>query len=116
MKTYFFLFFFLTLYLPAFPQKDPLPTGKLVDIGGYRLHIDVRGKGSPSVIMIAGSQAFSLDWALIVPEISKITQVCIYDRPALAWSDPALSQELSTSMYMNYTPYYKMLVLNLRIF
>lgn len=68
-------------------DNDP-PTGKLIDIGGYRLHIDVKGDGTPAVILIAGSQAFSLDWSLIVPEISKITQVCTYDRPSLAWSDP----------------------------
>jgi len=59
-----------------------------VDIGGYKLHIDIKGKGSPAVVMIAGSQAFSFDWSLVMPGISGITQVCTYDRPALAWSDP----------------------------
>lgn len=72
----------------VFSQNSPLPSGRLVDIGGYKLHIDVKGKGSPAVIMIAGSQAFSFDWSLVMPEISKVTQVCTYDRPALAWSDP----------------------------
>jgi len=67
---------------------DPKPIGKLVDIGGYRLHIDVKGTGSPAVICIAGATAFSIDWALVVPEISKITKVVTYDRPSLAWSDP----------------------------
>ena len=52
------------------------------------MHIDVKGKSSPAVIMIAGSQAFSFDWSLVMPDISKITLVCTYDRPALAWSDP----------------------------
>ena len=57
-------------------------------MGGYRLHIDIEGKGSPAVIFIAGSQAFSFDWALVAPAISKITQTVTYDRPALAWSEP----------------------------
>ena len=72
----------------VFSQNDPPPNGKLVDIGGYKLHIDIKGKGSPAVVMIAGSQAFSVDWSLVMPGISGITQVCTYDRPALAWSDP----------------------------
>jgi len=72
----------------VFSQNDPPPNGKLVDIGGYKLHIDMKGKGSPAVVMIAGSQAFSFDWSLVMPGISGITQVCTYDRPALAWSDP----------------------------
>lgn len=72
----------------VFSQNLPPPNGKLVDIGGYKLHIDIKGKGSPAVIMIAGSQAFSFDWSLVMPEISKTTLVCTYDRPALAWSDP----------------------------
>jgi pimeloyl-ACP methyl ester carboxylesterase len=71
-----------------FSQDVPSPNGKLVDMGGYKLHIEIKGKGSPAVIMIAGSQAFSFDWSLVMPAISKITQVCTYDRPALAWSDP----------------------------
>jgi pimeloyl-ACP methyl ester carboxylesterase len=88
MKRSLLVCLFLILYFFAPAQKDPLPTGKLVDIGGYKLHIDIKGKGSPAVIMIAGSQAFSLDWALVAPEIAKITQAVTYDRPALAWSDP----------------------------
>ena len=83
----FFLIFFLPLQSLA-QLNRPVPTGRLVDIGGYRLHIDAKGKGSPAVVLIAGSQAFSFDWALVAPEIAKITLACTYDRPALAWSDP----------------------------
>ncbi len=83
-----FLLSCLIIPLFAVSQNAPLPNGKLVDVGGYKLHIDIKGKGSPAVIMIAGSQAFSFDWSLVMPEISKVTQVCTYDRPGLAWSDP----------------------------
>jgi len=78
----------LLIPLCLLSQDVPSPNGKLVDIGGYKLHIDIKGKGSPAVVMIAGSQAFSFDWSLVMPEIAKVTQVCTYDRPALAWSDP----------------------------
>ena len=88
MKT-FVLFIFCCLVRLSFAQTyDPKPTGELVDIGGYRLHITKEGKGGPAVIFIAGSQAFSFDWALVAPAISNITQAVTYDRPALAWSDP----------------------------
>ena len=88
MKFFLFFIFFLNTQISFAQATDPKPTGKLVDIGGYRLHIDVEGKGSPAVIFIAGSQAFSFDWALVVPGIAKISQTVTYDRPALAWSDP----------------------------
>jgi pimeloyl-ACP methyl ester carboxylesterase len=83
-----FVISFLLFPIWVFTQTSIPPNGKLVDIGGYRLHTDVRGKGSPAVIFIAGATAFSIDWALVVPEISKITTAVTYDRPALAWSDP----------------------------
>jgi len=78
----------LLIPLCVLSQDVSSPNGKLVDIGGYKLHIDIKGKGSPAVVMIAGSQAFSFDWSLVMRGISGITQVCTYDRPALAWSDP----------------------------
>jgi hypothetical protein len=88
MKTLLLLLFFITPQLTISQTELPSPTGRLVDIGGYRLHIDAKGKGSPAVIFIAGATAFSFDWALVAPEIAKITQTVTYDRPALAWSDP----------------------------
>ena len=65
------------------------PTGKLVDIGGYRLHIHTTGKGAPTVILIAGAGDFSFDWGLVQPEVSRFARVASYDRAGLAWSDLA---------------------------
>lgn len=67
---------------------EPKPPGKLIDIGGYRLHINCTGKGGPTVILIAGAGDFSFDWSLVQPGISKFGRVCSYDRAGLAWSDP----------------------------
>jgi pimeloyl-ACP methyl ester carboxylesterase len=64
----------------------PVP-GKLVDIGGLRLHINCTGAGSPSVIMEAGPNDSSVIWQLVQPEISKFTRVCSYDRAGFGWSD-----------------------------
>jgi len=80
--------------------QTPDPPGNLIDIGGYRLHIDVRGTGSPTVIFVAGSQAFSFDWSLVAPEIAKVTTAVTYDRPALAWSDPGpMPRSLQQDVY-----------------
>lgn len=66
--------------------RYPAP-GKLVDIGGLRLHIDCTGAGSPTVILEAGPNDSSVIWQLVQPEISRFTRVCSYDRAGFGWSD-----------------------------
>lgn len=63
------------------------PPGRLVDIGGRRLHINCVGQGSPAVIFDAGSLEPSLFWFLVQPEVAKFTTACSYDRAGLGWSD-----------------------------
>lgn len=63
------------------------PLGKLIDVGGYHLHINSTGKGKPTVVLIAGSGDFSFDWSLVQPAVSRFSRVCSYDRAGLAWSD-----------------------------
>src|SRR4051794_11883465 len=66
----------------------PAP-GQLVDIGGYRLHIQCVGAGSPTVVLDAGLGGSSLDWSLVQPELGRSTRVCAYDRAGMGWSDPS---------------------------
>jgi len=61
------------------------PPGKMVDLGGYRVHLDCEGAGSPTVMIVGG---FSFDWSLVQPEIAKVTRVCTYDASGTAWSEP----------------------------
>jgi pimeloyl-ACP methyl ester carboxylesterase len=63
------------------------PNGKLIDIGGYSLHLNVTGKARPVVVLMSGAGDFSFDWALVQPEISRFTSCVSYDRAGLAWSD-----------------------------
>ena len=64
------------------------PTGRLVDVGGYKLHINCQGSGAgPTVILEAGTGATSLDWALVQPQVSRFAKVCAYDRAGIGWSD-----------------------------
>src|SRR6266850_3669036 len=65
----------------------PVPPGKLIDIGGYRLHINCTGTGQPTVILESGAGDFSFDWNLVQGEVAKQTSVCSYDRAGYAWSD-----------------------------
>ncbi len=39
--------------------------GKMVDIGGYRLHVIDHGSGSPTVILDAGAGEFNMNWRSI---------------------------------------------------
>lgn len=63
--------------------------GQLVDVGGYRLHIQCVGTGSPTVVLDAGLGGSSLDWSLVQPELSRSARVCAYDRAGMGWSDPS---------------------------
>ncbi len=67
------------------------PPGRLVDIGGRRLHLHCTGSGSPTVILEAGASAFAIDWALVQPEMARTNRVCSYDRARHGWSDPGTS-------------------------
>jgi pimeloyl-ACP methyl ester carboxylesterase len=64
----------------------PAP-GRLVDVGGRRLHLNCSGSGSPTVILEAGASAFALDWSLVQPGVARTNRVCSYDRAGLGWSD-----------------------------
>jgi pimeloyl-ACP methyl ester carboxylesterase len=72
------------LDLRAFP-----PPGRLVDIGGRRLHLYCTGHGSPTVVLESGLGSPSPVWSEVQARIATRTRVCSYDRAGTAWSDPA---------------------------
>jgi pimeloyl-ACP methyl ester carboxylesterase len=63
------------------------PPGRLVDAGGYRLHIACAGDGGPTVVLVAGLGGSSLLWERVQPLLPASTRVCVYDRAGLGWSD-----------------------------
>ncbi len=67
-------------------RRYPAP-GRMVDVGGYRLHIQCVGAGSPTVVLDAGLGGSSLDWSLVQPELGRTTRVCAYDRAGMGWSE-----------------------------
>lgn len=67
------------------------PPGKLVDAGGYNLHLVKVGTGSPTILLEAGSGETSLSWRQIPDELAEFATVVSYDRAGYAWSEPANS-------------------------
>ena len=67
-------------------SRYPAP-GKLIDVGGYRLHINCTGTGRTTVILDAGLGGSSLDWSRVQPGVATFTRVCSYDRAGYGWSD-----------------------------
>jgi alpha/beta hydrolase family protein len=72
----------------ATDQRTYPAPGQLVDVGGYRLHINCMGQGSPTVILESGLANMSADWANVQPLVADGARVCAYDRAGIAWSDP----------------------------
>src|SRR5947209_8643840 len=68
--------------------SPPQTPGRLVDLGGHRLHVFCTGHGAPTVVVETGLGDFSFDWTLVQTRLSRLTRVCTYDRAGYAWSDP----------------------------
>jgi pimeloyl-ACP methyl ester carboxylesterase len=78
-------------------QRYPMP-GRLVDVGGYRLHINCTGAGSPTVIFDSGFVGAHREWKDVQPWVEQRTLVCSYDRAGLGWSDPSPNPRTSKWM------------------
>jgi pimeloyl-ACP methyl ester carboxylesterase len=67
------------------------PPGRLVDVGGFRMHLLGTGPAvpnRPTVVLSAGGGDFAVDWSLVQQPLSDSVRVCSYDRPGYGWSDP----------------------------
>ena len=88
----------------AIDRQSFVPPGRLIDVGGHRMHISCIGQGSPTVILEAGAGSPTNIWARVQPELAKQARVCAYDRAGLGWSEPgpqprdaaSVAQELHT--------------------
>jgi pimeloyl-ACP methyl ester carboxylesterase len=69
-------------------QAYPMP-GRLIDVGGHRLHLNCTGTGSPTVVLEPGGGEMSANLGWITPAVARGTRVCVYDRAGRGWSEPA---------------------------
>ena len=65
------------------------PPGRLVDVGGYRMHLVCTGQDSPTVLLESGLGDTWLAWCRVQGPVAQFTRVCSYDRAGLGWSDPS---------------------------
>jgi pimeloyl-ACP methyl ester carboxylesterase len=78
-------------------------SGRVAIRGGRKLYLECRGRGSPTVVLEAGSGDLAQIWSeppdgpgrAILPAVARFTRVCAYDRPGtyrlpdtLSRSDP----------------------------
>ncbi|MEU8174362.1 alpha/beta hydrolase [Microbispora hainanensis] len=66
------------------------PPGRMVDVGGRRIHLWTAGAGSPAVVIVPGLGEAGVNWAALLPELSAESSVVLYDRAGLGWSDPSV--------------------------
>ena len=74
------------------------PPGKLVDVGGYRLHLYCTGTGAPTVVLDHGLSNSYAAWHMVQPELAKFTRVCSFDRAGNGWSDRSPKPRLTSVM------------------
>jgi pimeloyl-ACP methyl ester carboxylesterase len=63
------------------------PPGRMIDVGGFKLHLNCAGEGTPAVVMDAALGGSSISWSLIQPSIARVTRTCSYDRAGFGWSE-----------------------------
>jgi pimeloyl-ACP methyl ester carboxylesterase len=68
-------------------RRAHLMPGELIDVGGYKMHIDCEGQGTPTVILESGLGDSFFSWQKVQPKIAQFTRVCSYDRAGLGYSD-----------------------------
>src|SRR4051812_10515021 len=59
----------------------------MVSVGTHRLHVVEAGVGRPTVVFEAALGASSISWALVQPEIARLTRTVAYDRAGMGFSE-----------------------------
>src|SRR5262249_43368268 len=76
--------FFFERYAEMRDAKLFPPPGKLIDVGGRRLHLFCEGPvGGPTIVMVAGGGTPSVASYRAQAQIGRFARVCSYDRAGL---------------------------------
>lgn len=82
---------------PTLPAP-PAPAGELIDVGGYRIHLECVGTGSPTVVIETGQTATRLNYRGVQYALSNESRVCTYDRPGTTAPVPGASDQRPASV------------------
>ena len=63
------------------------PPGRLIDVGGFRLHLHCMGAAAPVVVFDAALGASSISWTLVQQQVATFARACTYDRAGFGWSE-----------------------------
>jgi pimeloyl-ACP methyl ester carboxylesterase len=74
------------------------PPGLLVPVNGHKLHLYCVGTGAPAIILESGLGTDWTSWRFVVPALSKVTRVCVYDRAGYGWSEPGPKPRTASRM------------------
>jgi pimeloyl-ACP methyl ester carboxylesterase len=84
-------------------QRSYSPSGALINMDGYRLHLYCSGSGNTTIFLESSLTFPAFQWKMVQQELSKFTQVCSYDRSGLGWSEtspvPRKGQEMIEEAY-----------------
>ncbi len=61
--------------------------GRMIDVGGHRLHVRSAGEGDLAVVFEGDEGAWSTHWGRLPEDVSSVTHSVAYDRAGLGWSD-----------------------------
>ena len=79
-------------------STDAMP-GRLIEVGGHKLHLDCRGSGGPTVVLEPGLGETSVMMAgWVAPAVAETTRVCVYDRAGRGWSESAAAPQDGTTV------------------
>ncbi|MGH9814451.1 MAG: alpha/beta fold hydrolase [Candidatus Acidiferrales bacterium] len=98
------LFLFpVVLTLALSPAQAQAQKGRMVDVGGHRLHVQCLGQGTPTVVIDGGAGTWSIHYSRIQSALAATATVCTYDRAGLGASDagprPRTSSQIAEELH-----------------
>jgi pimeloyl-ACP methyl ester carboxylesterase len=64
------------------------PLGRVVSVGGRRLHVLEEGHGPPTIVVVPALGEGVFSWVRVQRELAAEMRVVLYDRAGIGWSDP----------------------------
>ncbi|WP_299361232.1 alpha/beta hydrolase [Winogradskyella sp.] len=92
----------LFVAINCFSQEKQYPApGKLVDIGGYNIHLIVQGEDTsgPTVVFFHGAGDIALIWNLVLPKVGSFATAVAIDHAGEGWSDHGYGMSLDQQVF-----------------